>query len=247
MSRDRKLIVAIHDVGPKFEPQIDALVDRLARSLGSMRFAMLVVPNHWGEAPLSTNRPYQAKLRRWAQAGVELFVHGWFHRDDSIHTGALARFKARHMTAREGEFLGLGRREATRRMGDGRRLIEDISGMPVTGFVAPAWLYGDGAREALVEAGFGIAEDHLRVWRPTTDEVIARGPVITWASRSRPRITSSLMVAGLAPALLHRQHVVRVAVHPGDTNVARLLTSIDRTLDLLGRNRQLAAYGDLLR
>ncbi|TPG21726.1 DUF2334 domain-containing protein [Sphingomonas koreensis] len=247
MSPDRKIIVSIHDVGPKFESEIDALVDRLVRLLGEMRFAMLIVPNHWGEAPLSSNRAYQAKLRRWAEAGVEMFVHGWFHRDDSIHTGALARFKARHMTACEGEFLGLGRREAMRRMGDGRRLIEDITGMPVTGFVAPAWLYGDGAREALVEAGFGIAEDHMRVWRPATSEVIARGPVITWASRSSMRIASSLLVARLAPPLLHHQRVVRLAVHPADTGVPRLLASIDRTLALLSRHRCLAAYDDLLR
>jgi predicted deacetylase len=247
MSPDRKLIVSIHDVGPKFEPEIDALVDRLTASLGRMRFAMLVVPNHWGEAPLSSSRAYQAKLRRWAEAGVELFVHGWFHRDDSVHPGALTRFKARHLTAREGEFLGLGRQEALRRMCDGRRLIEDITGIPVTGFVAPAWLYGNGAREALVEAGFGIAEDHLRVWRPATDEVVARGPVITWASRSPMRIASSSLVARLAPLLLQHQHVVRLAVHPGDTGVPQLLASIDRTLALLGAYRRLAAYDDLLR
>lgn len=246
MSPDRKLIVSIHDVGPKFEAQVDALVDRLTRSLGRPAFAMLVVPNHWGEASLSSSRAYQAKLRRWAEAGVEMFVHGWFHRDDSAHVGALARFKAQHMTACEGEFLGLDRPEALRRMRDGRRMIEDIIGGPVIGFVAPAWLYGKGACEALVEAGFELAEDHMRVWRPVTGEVIARGPVVTWASRSPMRIASSLVVAALAPRLLRRQHVVRLAVHPGDASVARLLASIDRTLDLLARRRHVASYRDLL-
>jgi len=206
-----------------------------------------VVPDHWGEAPLAGDRAYQAKLRRWADRGVEMFVHGWFHRDDSQHAGALARFKARHMTAREGEFLGLDRQEALRRMRDGRRLIEDIIARPVTGFVAPAWLYGDGTRAALAEAGFDIAEDHMRVWRPATGEVLARGPVITWASRSRMRIASSLAVAGLAPPLLRRQQVVRLAVHPGDAGVARLLASIDRAVERLSRNRHAARYADLLR
>src|SRR5690242_2022517 len=194
MSPDRKLIVSIHDVGPKFEPQVDALVDRLTQRLGHPRFAMLVVPNHWSEAPLANNSAYQTKLRRWADAGVEMFVHGWFHRDDSRHAGALNRFKSRHMTAGEGEFLGLSEREALRRMREGRRLIEDIIGRPVTGFVAPAWLYGGGARAALAQAGFALAEDHMRVWRPATGEIVARGPVITWASRSAMRIASSLAV-----------------------------------------------------
>lgn len=245
MPHDRQLLVSIHDVGPRFEGQVDALVDRLARLLGQMRFAMLVVPNHWGEAPLTANRAYQAKLRRWAEAGVEMFVHGWFHRDDNAHGGTIARLKARHMTAGEGEFLGLGHAEALRRMTDGRRLIEDAVGMPVAGFVAPAWLYGDGARTALAEAGFAIAEDHMRVWRPATGEAVARGPVITWASRSRARIASSLAVAALAPRALHGQRAARVAVHPGDTGVPRLLASIDRTLSAMARDRFLSRYTDL--
>jgi predicted deacetylase len=246
MPPDRQILVSIHDVGPKFEPQIDSLADRLARLLGRVRFAMLVVPDHWGEAPLAGNRAYQAKLRRWAEAGVEMFVHGWFHRDDSAHAGALARFKAHHMTAREGEFLGLGHREAVQRMTDGRRLIEDIIGTTAAGFVAPAWLYGAGARGALVEAGFALAEDHMRVWRPETGEIVARGPVITWASRSPARIASSLAVAALAPRLLRHQRVARIAVHPGDTGVPRLLASIDRTITLAARHRRLARYADLL-
>jgi len=245
MPPDRRLIVSIHDVGPRFEAQVDALADRLGRLLGQMRFAMLVVPNHWGEAPLAGNRAYQAKLRRWAEAGVEMIVHGWFHRDDSAHGNALTRLKARHMTAGEGEFLGLDRTEALRRMADGRRLIEDVVGRAVTGFVAPAWLYGEGARAALVEAGFAIAEDHLRVWRPATGEVLARGPVITWASRSRPRVASSLAVAALARRALDAQRVVRVAVHPGDTGVPSLLASIDRTLDVMAPRRRLTRYAEL--
>lgn len=240
----RRLIVSIHDVGPKFAPQVDALADRLSTLLDGPRFAMLVVPDHWGEAPLAADRAYQAKLRRWADAGVEMFVHGWFHRDDSRHTGALARLKATHMTASEGEFLGLGRDEALRRMIHGRKLIEDAIGGPVAGFVAPAWLYGDGARQALVEADFALAEDHMKVWRPATDTVVARGPVITWASRSRARIASSLIAAGLARTFLQRQRVMRIAVHPGDTGVPRLLASIDATIRRFS-NRVVGRYADL--
>jgi predicted deacetylase len=115
----------------------------------------------------------------------------------------------------------------------------------VAGFVAPAWLYGDGARSALAKAGFATAEDHMRVWRPATGEAVARGPVITWASRSRARIASSVAVAALAPRALHGQRVARVAVHPGDTGVPRLLASIDRTLSAMARDRLLSRYTDL--
>jgi hypothetical protein len=49
------------------------------------------------------NAAYQAKLRRWSELGVEMFVHGWFHKDLAQHSG-VAAFKAKHMTASEGEF-----------------------------------------------------------------------------------------------------------------------------------------------
>jgi predicted deacetylase len=245
MPPDRRLLASIHDVGPRFERQVDALADRLTRLIGAPRFAMLVVPDHWGEAPLARDWQYQAKLRRWAEAGVEMFVHGWFHRDDHRHASGLAAIKAKHMTAGEGEFLGLSRADALRRMIDGRRLIEDVIGRPVTGFIAPAWLYGDGARVALAEAGFALAEDHFRVWQPAAEKVVARGPVITWASRSRSRIASSLAVAALARRGLGRQRIVRVAVHPGDTTVPALLDSIDATVARFARSHRPARYDEL--
>ena len=49
---------------------------------------MLGVPDHWGRAPLAEARGFQARLRAWADSGVEMFVHGWFHRDTAEHKGA---------------------------------------------------------------------------------------------------------------------------------------------------------------
>lgn len=242
---DRLLLASIHDVGPKFEGAVDALAARLTCLLGGPRFAMLVVPDHWDEAPLARSPQFARKLRAWSDAGVEMFLHGWRHRDDEVHAGRLARFRARRMTAGEGEFLGLDRAEAARRLRAGRTVVEDAIGRPVAGFVAPAWLYGDGARAALADESFALAEDHLRVWQPVGGQIVARGPVVTWASRSRARIASSLAVAAAAPVLLARLPVVRVAVHPGDTGVPALLTSIDATVAHFAARRRAARYADL--
>jgi uncharacterized protein len=242
----RRLVVSIHDVGPRFESEVDQLAERLERLLGAQRFALLVVPDHWGGAAISADPAFQRKLRGWAEAGAEIFVHGWFHRDDSAHSAGLARFKARRMTAGEGEFLGLGRQEALRRMIAGRDLLEQVTGRAVAGFIAPAWLYGPGALEALRDAGFAVAEDHLRVWRPADGSIVARGPVITWASRSRARIASSLAFAWAAWPARAPLPTMRVAVHPGDAHVPALLASIDRTIARFGRGRELSGYGDLL-
>jgi len=244
-AQDRRLLVSIHDVSPAFTAPVEALAARLRTLLGGPRFAMLVVPNHWGRAPIAGDAAFARRLRGWADEGIEMFLHGWLHRDDSRHDGAAAAFKARHMTAGEGEFLGLSAAEAERRLRDGRDIVEQAIGRSVAGFIAPAWLYGDGAHQALAATGFTLAEDHWRVWRPHTGETVARGPVITWASRSPARTASSLAVAGVARTARRMVPVVRLAVHPGDMTKTSIVASIARTVRALAEVRQVVRYADL--
>jgi predicted deacetylase len=119
-----------------------------------------------------------------------------------------------------------------------------VIGRRIDGFVAPAWLYGEGALAALTEAGVPIAEDHLRVWSPSTGRQLARGPVITWATRTRPRLASSL----LAAAALRRwpTKVLRVGVHPPDCRHPVVLGSIERTMEVASSQREAGRYADLL-
>jgi predicted deacetylase len=243
--RARRLLVAIHDVSPRFEREVDALAGIICERLGGdAPFAMLVVPDHWGTSPLAQDRAFQTRLRKWADRGVEMFVHGWYHRDLAEHRGA-ARLKARYMTASEGEFLGLSEAEAAQRMADGKALVEDTIGRPAAGFIAPAWLYGEGAMAALRASGFALAEDHMRVWRVADDVRLARGPVITWASRSRARTASSLMAAALGRTALRRLETARIAVHPGDMTKTSIVRSIEKTLDAFRVSHVPARYAEL--
>lgn len=243
---ERRLLVSIHDVAPCFESEVDRLADLIDARLGPARYAMLVVPDHWGRAPLAQAPAFQARLRGWAERGVEMFVHGWFHRDSSRHQGA-AGFKARHMTAGEGEFLGLSHADALQRMADGKALIEDVIGRPAAGFIAPAWLYGSGAMQALAECGFPLAEDHFRVWRPGhEDKPLAKGPVVTWASRSTMRTASSLAFAALARPALQPLKTLRLAVHPGDVTKPSIVGSVDATLRAFSRRHVPGRYADLI-
>jgi hypothetical protein len=217
------------------------LEDVLARATGAdAGWAMLVVPDFHGRAPIAGDRAFQSWLRARAAAGVEMLLHGWSHRDPAPATWA-----GRNMTAGEGEFAALTQTEAARRMRDGRRLLEDILGAPVAGFVAPAWLYGAGSRAALATQGFALAEDHLRVWRPADDATLARGPVITWARRSRARMASSLAVSALAGVITAPFRVARVACHPRDADHPRLRAELSRVSRTLANRRRLGRYGDL--
>lgn len=242
--RARRMLVSIHDVSPEFEPAVDQLYGQLTRLVRGP-ITMLVVPDFWRNAPLAGAPAYRAKLRAWADAGVEMLLHGWSHRDETPRHRGFAAWKARHMTAGEGEFLGLSREEAVRRLRDGRAAVEDAIGRPVTGFVAPAWLYGDGARAALADERFDVAEDHFRVWRPRDGAIVARGPVISWASRSRGRTASSLAFAAFARRALAPLPTLRIAVHPGDVSKQSILDSIEETVRSAAAGRRSVTYRDV--
>lgn len=244
MASDRLLLVSIHDVSPRFEAEIDRLLD-LLHPHADDRLAMLVVPNHWGDAPLVPGSPFATRLRGWADAGIEMFLHGFFHRDAVRHAGSGDRLRARFMTAGEGEFLGLPRTEAAQRIEEGRDLVESITGRAIVGFVAPAWLYGRGARHALRDCSIRLAEDHWSVWSPASSRKLATGPVITWASRSRARLVSSLCAA----AALRRspQPVLRVGVHPADCGHGAIVRSIEATLRVAASGRKVSRYSDLFK
>jgi predicted deacetylase len=119
-----------------------------------------------------------------------------------------------------------------------------VIGRPIDGFVAPAWLYGNGAREALADCGIALAEDHMRVWSPANGAELAWGPVITWASRTRLRLASSLLAAAV---LRHAPlDVLRVGVHPPDCRHPALVRSIAKTFRIASKRRRPARYSDLL-
>jgi predicted deacetylase len=239
----RFVIASIHDVSPRFEREVELLLPKLQSHVGS-RIAMLVVPNRWGDAPIIAGSPFATRLRGWADAGVEMMLHGFYHRDDCRYVNRTDRLRGRFLTAGEGEFLGLSRSEAATRIADGRALIEDVIGRPIDGFVAPAWLYGAGALEALADSSIPLAEDHMRVWSPATGRQLARGPVITWASRTRWRLASSLAAAAVlrnAPL-----NVLRIGVHPPDIRHPALVRSIDKTFTAALRTRRPGSYADLL-
>lgn len=238
----RVLLASIHDVSPRFEREVDLLAARLEPFVGT-RLAMLVVPNHWGTSPIQAGSPFATRLRSWADSGIELFLHGFYHRDHLRHRG-LDRLRARYLTAHEGEFLGLSRRDAASRIARGRALIEDITGRPLAGFVAPAWLYGRGAQAALAKSGLPIAEDHWRVWSPRDGRILARGPVITWASRTPMRLASSVAAAAMLSRIAP-QRMLRIGVHPGDCGSPALLKSISATFERAVAHRTAARYSDL--
>lgn len=210
------------------------------------RYSMLVVPNFWSQWPLEDHPEFARWLRRREEKGVEMILHGYYHRDHQTHTRPSSRLLARLMTAGEGEFLGLDYDQATERIEEGKRALRSVLERPVEGFVAPAWLYSDATRRVLRDQRFGFAEDHWSVWKPAeADRTLCRSPVISYSSRTKSRIVTSWLWSRCSVATLGRFHVLRQAIHPHDLDSRAIFSEIKRALACLMARREIIQYKDL--
>ncbi len=241
----KRLLLSVHDVTPRHFARLKTIHAMLGELGVGHDYAMLVVPDFWRAWPLEEHGDFTAWLRQRAEAGVEMILHGYSHRDENRHASPFKRWKARTLTAREGEFYGLDQRSAAQRLRAGGQKLQQCCGFTPQGFVAPAWLYSRGTRAALAAEGFGFAEDHWRVWSPARRRTLCRGPVISYASRSPGRIRSSLLWSRLAGRLLQPLPVLRLAIHPHDLDSAVLHDEIRRTIEQQLRQRRLCRYAQL--
>lgn len=246
MIAGRHLLVSVHDVTPHHAARLARLMALIEPIIGAGRCALLVVPDFHGSGRSDADPAFVAQLRRWSDAGSEVFLHGYSHRDDHRHRSAVARFKAQRMTAGEGEFLGLDHAEAMLRLTAGRAMLEPLLGRPLAGFIAPAWLYSRDSLRALADQEFALAEDHWRVWQPQGHRIVARGPVLTYASRTPARLASSLLWSRIATVALSRARTVRFAVHPHDVDSPALCREITRALTVLTQSHRVGRYADLI-
>ena len=209
--RRHRVHVSIHDVSPAFASEIEDALEACERA--GARAALLVVPNFHGEWPLEEHPRFVERLRELAARGHEILLHGFFHRASGEGRGLRSAFAQRVASAGEAEFADLPRDEGERRLDEGAALLARV-GLPIAGFVAPAWQMARWVLPALATRGVRYAEDHFRVYDPAGRRARA-SLVLNFASRTPARLVSSALFVRAARPL---RGVVptRIALHPGD-------------------------------
>ena len=128
----RRFVVCIHDATPAYARETRAMIDHLAPILGR-RISFAVVPDWYGEWPLTAHRDYCRLVRESAE---ELLLHGYFHQR------LRGRGPATLIAERADEMNGLDAQETRRTLERGQRVFIDVFGEPARGFLAPAWQRG---------------------------------------------------------------------------------------------------------
>lgn len=236
----RLLLVSIHDVAPPLERQVRALWD-LCRTRG-ITPALLVVPNWHGRAPLEAAPHFVQWVRRCADEGAEVLLHGERHDEHGLSRTWGDHWRAWGRTAGEGEFVSLDELRARERIGRGLALLDHL-GLDAVGFVPPAWLARPGCWRAVGRAGLRLSEDasavHLHAgdaWRRVAS------PVVRWSGRTSVRAHGSAAVAAARWHLQRRARYVRLALHPGDLAHAQTTRSMADALDRWRSDRPATSY-----
>jgi predicted deacetylase len=221
--------VSIHDAAPSNWAGCEAL----ARAIGEVAdipLTWLVVPRY--HELDATSPAMEQGLGEYLVRGHELALHGYTHLDTAPVAGSLrSRFLRGVYTTREGEFSALPADEARRRIRLGLDWFA-ARGWPASGFVAPAWLLGAGAWEALREFPFEYTTTfgHFHLLGSGAQVL---SPSLVYAARNRAGRFFSPLAADAGAALLARAPLVRLSLHPPDARYPRLLSHAQHLVERL--------------
>jgi uncharacterized protein len=224
----KSLVVSIHDVSPATQQRAEEILRDLLIS-GIPCSSLLVVPDHHHRGLVSENAAFAQWLKAACAEGNEAVLHGYYHiRENRDTDGPVKRLITRSYTAGEGEFLDL-EKDAARQLLDRGRTAVEACGASVTGFIAPAWLLGAKAEQAVREAGFQYTTRIATVSDFHTGTVHASRSQV-WSVRAGWRRTCSLVWNFLLFQQTRGASLTRIGIHPPDWDHPRIREQILRLI-----------------
>lgn len=222
------LCVAIHDVAPATWDECRRLFDAV-RAVADIPLTWLVVPCYHGDA--ACPRDYERTLGKLLDAGHELALHGYTHLDTAAATLASGALRKVY-TQSEGEFAAIGVGEARHKIALGLDWFARRH-WPVSGFVAPAWLLGAHAWQALRAYPFAYTTS-MRSFHLLQQRRALVAPSLVYLSRNRAGRSLSPPLARATVQLYRRAPLLRLALHPRDARHPALLRHAQQLIaDLL--------------
>ena len=228
------LCIEIHDVAPATWRQCLQLFN-LIDELGGPPLTLLAVPDFHATGRMRDAPHVARSLQLRVEAGDEVALHGYLHRDDAPPPRAARDWlRRRVLTAGEGEFAALTHGEALHRLRHG---CEDLNALfvGVRGFVAPAWLASRGTWSAL--------RDSPLSYTATRSELVVldgmrrvAAPAISASTRTPLRRLASR--AWLRAHATASGPVLRAALHAADADHPRIMESWRMLLNSLLAHRE---------
>ena len=173
--------------------------------------------------------------------GCEAVLHGYCHlRPNRVDDGPWKRLATRSYTAGEGEFFDLEKPSALDLLQRGRAAL-GACGISCTGFIAPAWLLGAAAEQAVREAGFEYTTRIATVSDLRTG-CIHRSRSQVWSVRAAWRRVCSLAWNALLFRAAARAPLARIGIHPPDWEHPAIRRQILKIAGMALADREAVTY-----
>lgn len=241
--QDKRLLISIHDVAPRTWPLARAIAEWLD-SAGHRPYSLFVVPDYRGDGPITAHPDFLEWVKGSLSAGNDVLVHGLQHLSRSPAANAGEWIMKHLYTREESEFLSLGEEEFLRRLSSGAEIFR-AAGLPVRGFVAPAWLMPHGSPAWLARAGIEVSETLREILLVQTGRVLF-SPCLAMSSRTAVRRIASICWAFLFLNANYGHSSIRVAIHPQDWKRKCCAAILRKVIAVLSQDRRLITYADLL-
>lgn len=246
MNEGKQLVVSMHDVSPRTRETFTAMLADLA-TLGVARTSLLVIPDHHHQGHMLADAGFCRWLEGLARQGHELVIHGYYHqRPGRADETWWQRGITRVYTQGEGEFYDLPRAEAARRLAAAKADFAKLDGPAPVGFIAPAWLLGEEAGQAVLEAGFhyttyltGVQD--YRAGQGNGGGFIPARTLVYSCQRAWRRAASLAWNAALFRRL-RGQPLLRLSLHPPDFVHARIWQQVRRVVQEATKERDVTTY-----
>jgi predicted deacetylase len=239
---ERTAIVSLHDVSPLTRPVFSAMLEEL-NALGVARCSLLVIPDHHARGAMLADAGFCRWLEALAARGHELVIHGYYHQRPQRPAETMRdRWMTRIYTRGEGEFYDLAKAPAAALLARAQAEFRQLDAPPPTGFIAPAWLLGAAAAEAVREAGFRYTT-YLSGVQDYRSGEFTRAQSLVYSCRNAWRRASSLLWNGALSRRLRTAPLLRLSLHPPDYRHAGVWGQVRRILGEIRRERAVSTYG----
>lgn len=208
------LVISLHDVAPSTQQVTSTIISELGQR-GVRVCSILVVPDYHHEGLFAEHRDFVTWLRALEADGHEIVIHGYFHDRPPKRKETLRdKFMTGFYTQNEGEFYDLSYEEALYRVTTARDQFRS-HGLKPRGFVAPAWLLGDKAEQAVRDAEMEYTTRLRSICDFRSGNVFSARTVVYSVHNGWRRTLSCNWNAALF-RLLKTKPLLRLSIHPPD-------------------------------
>ena len=205
------LVVSLHDVSPLTRGVFTSMLRELAE-VGVTKTSLLVIPDHHHRGHMLEDAGFCRWVEGLASAGLESQQGRAVPEEEAA--GLLARAK------------------------------EDFARLDVpapTGFIAPAWLLGNGALQAVRKAHFAYTTLLVGVLALLGPDFIRSQSLVYSCRNAWRRVCSLLWNAGLRRRL-RKSPLLRLGLHPPDYQHANVWQQIRRSVRKEASRREVLTY-----